>query len=115
MTAVDTFNVCSAYGLRVSTRRRAVQTGASQGFVQRKTLWPEGDLRTFTLVLSPINAAEVARLRQLWTTTRGGVLSMTYTPPDDTATEVRFADRALRFQSINGEFSSCTVRLEEIR
>lgn len=115
MTAVDTFNVCSAYGLRVSTRRRANQTGAGAGFVQRKTLWPEGDLRTFTLVLSPINSAEVARLRELWTKTRGGVLSMTYTPPDDAATEVRFADGALRLRPLNGEFSSCTLTLEEIR
>lgn len=110
-----TFNLCPEYELPIRYRRRAIRTPAASGFVQRRTLWSEGDLRTFTLGWRTMNSAEAAELRDLWRRTRGPVLAMNYTPPTGGETRVRFKRPQLRLAPRSREAWAAEVELEEVR
>ncbi len=110
-----TFDLCPEYEMPVTYRRRGLRTPASSGFVQRRTIWGEGDLRTFTLGWRSMNSAEVARLRDIWDRTRGPVLAMNYTPPVGAAAVVRFKRPALRLAPRARDAWAVQVELEEVR
>ncbi len=114
-TSEVSFGMCPEYELPVTYRRRAIRTPASSGFVQRRTLWEEGDLRTFTLGWRTMNSAEVAVLRDLWARTRGPVKAMNYTTFGGEDILVRFKRPALRLTPRAPEAWAVQVELEEVR
>jgi hypothetical protein len=110
-----TFSLCPEYELPVTYRRRGIRTPASAGFVQRRTIWGEGDLRTFTLGWRTMNSAEVALLRDLWARTRGPVKAMNYTTFAGESTLVHFKRPYLRFSPRAPDAWAVQLELEEVR
>lgn len=116
MTAVDTYDVRIGYEHVDTVERAAMQTPASEGFVQRGELWPEGrgEIRTFECVTDDGTPGEVWRVWDLFERSHGGTLTLTHTPLDGSgACEVAFAETPV-VESVTRESHRIRVLLEEV-
>lgn len=112
---METFDLVPELPVRRISRHRAVATPAGAGFVQRKRIWQE-ELRTWVLTFKNSPESALTRLKSLWALTAGPVLGMTFTPPGESATTVRFVgDELVYSRGPGGVTFSATVTLEEVR
>lgn len=115
--AATTWDVPVEFQYATTRERRILRTPPASGFVARRSKWPQSAaLRSWRLVWKNATDATVARLRQMWTQTRGGAETITYTPIDDgAATIVRFVGDGLRVVRKGCVFHEVSVEIEEQR
>lgn len=93
--------------------RRAVQSPASGGFVQRRRL-TERELPVCVLRWEKASSATLYAIEQFWKLTKRGVLPVLYTPPGETGVRYRMLGPfSYRIRSAHG--GTIEVELEALR
>ena len=112
MATVFTWTLCPARLVETSIRK-AYKSPADSGHSRARQV-NQRELRQWELVYdsSDLILDEVERA---WAATKGPVLSLSYTPPDGSALEVRFASYTLDRVRRSVATGSVTIVLEEVR
>lgn len=108
----ETYDIPSEFSMGFSYHRRGERT-PSEGFVQAKDLWGF-TLRDFRLRYGNLNEPGARRLMILWKLTYASVLNMSFTPPGESVTTVRFKGRPTIRQLAVDRYEAL-VTLEEVR
>ena len=87
------------------------------GMIHRRAAWePWGsELRSWILLWQNATLAEKDDLSSLWASSRGGALSMNWTPPGEAATVVRFVDGTFAWDLVTATRVAMRVTIEEVR
>lgn len=113
MTAVATFSLCPDV-VETASRIAAVATTVETGHSRARNI-VERPLRTWTLTWKNAREELVAELRRQLSYTQGGALTLEWTPPGGSATEVRLLDSRIRTSGTGPLASSVALDFEEVR
>jgi len=113
MATVGTFDMCPGFEISEVSERRAVSTPNQSPVVRAREI-NERPVRIWELRWEKNTSQAIVRIRQLWALTCGPVLNLTWTPPNASAMEVRFADPELPYVRESANATSITLRLEEV-
>jgi hypothetical protein len=93
--------------------RRAVQSPASGGFVQRRRR-TDRELPVCILRWQNVRQSTIYAIEQVWALTKRGVLPVLYTPPGETQGRFHMVG-PMGYRLTNGTFGSIEVTLEALR
>jgi len=113
VTAIATFTICPE-SVEARSRFAGVATGVETGHSRARAI-TERPFRSWTLTWSAAKPETVTEIARQLDYTAAGALTLTWTPPGGSATEVRLASNGIRIAWRNAVTARVTVDLEEIR
>lgn len=112
--ATINFDICHEYPAERISSRPAIATPEGSAVIRAREV-VERELRSYVIRWDGVPRQILRRIRALWAQTSGPILPMNFTPPNESAIEVVFADDALRYEAISATTVSAELTLEEVR
>lgn len=96
---------------------RTLRPPRESGMVHRRNAWAPwgGNLPGWVLLWQNATVDERDELRTLYDQTRGGSVSMTWTPPGGTSTVVRFVEDSFSWDPVTATQFAMRITLEEVK
>lgn len=113
MPAVASFTLCPD-GIETRSARAGVGTTVETGHSQARTI-VERPFRSWTLAWSKASRSTVVEIRRQLSFTKGGALTLEWTPPGGGATEVRLARGGIRVSGVGPLTARVELDFEEVR
>jgi len=114
MMATIAFDLCSEFPTDRVSLRSAVSTPDGSAIVHARNV-NETELRVWRIVWDAAPRQLVERLKDLSIAAYGSVLPMDFTPPGESAVEVRFREGTLRYEIQSATSCGIEIELEEVR
>lgn len=113
--ASETFDICAGFPVTRLSVRTAASTPDGSPSVRARNK-NELNLRVYTLHYDKVPRQLLARVKRLWRDTCFGPSQpMNFTPPDESAIEVRFKMGSFRYQIESATAATFQLELEEVR